>query len=201
MNSKFYELTQEKQWTILNASFKTFAKAGYRKASTADIALEAGVSKSLLFHYFGSKLELFTYLFQYSIDFMSKDLGSFPYKEKEDLFEMIHRANVIKLEVFKTHPYLYQFIYRAYYEEAPEVRAVVGKLNYNLISDNYAEVLKHMDCSSIKQGIAPEQIIHIILWVSDGFLQSKLLKNDIDPDQLLADFEKWMGVLKLTFYQ
>ena len=50
MNEKFYALPEEKQSQILNAAYKVFATNQYKKAPTSEIAAEAGISKSLLFH-------------------------------------------------------------------------------------------------------------------------------------------------------
>ena len=61
MNEKFYALPVEKQWQILNAAYKVFAMNQYKKASTSEIAAEARISKSLLFHYFHNKLELYIF--------------------------------------------------------------------------------------------------------------------------------------------
>ena len=68
MNDKFFDLKQEKQDRMINASLKIFSRGGYRHASTDEIVKEAGISKGLLFHYFGSKLGLYGFLFDYSAD-------------------------------------------------------------------------------------------------------------------------------------
>lgn len=201
MNARFHELPAEKQANMINAALKTFATMGYRKASTADIATEAGISKSLLFHYFSTKIELFSDIFNYSVDLMLDGLKDFHYQDNEDLFEMIHRSNLIKVRLFKTHPYLYKFIYQSYYEENPEVAAIVRKRNDALLPDAYADTIRYMDRSKLKDGIPPEKILQIILWVSEGFLQNKLVMHDTDPDRLLADFENWMDILKTCFYR
>ena len=52
MNDKFFDLKQEKQDRMINASLKIFSRGGYRHASTDEIVKEAGISKGLLFHYF-----------------------------------------------------------------------------------------------------------------------------------------------------
>ena len=70
MNEKFFDLNKEKQDRMINASLKLFALNGYKHASTDDIVTEAGISKGLLFHYFGSKLGLYTFLYDYSVRFM-----------------------------------------------------------------------------------------------------------------------------------
>ena len=201
MNDKFNELPGEKQMAVLNAALKTFALMGYKKASTQDIAREAAISKSLLFHYFDTKIGLFSYTFNYAVDTVSKSLQDFKYTEKEDLFEMIERANIIKIKVYKDHHYLYKFIYQSYFEEDPQALAIVRARNDDLIANNYENVLNHMDASKLREGIQTEKMLQIILWVSEGFLQSKLNARDIDPDKLLVDFNEWMRTLKICFYK
>lgn len=68
MNEKFYALPEEKQSQILNAAYKVFAMNQYKKAPTSEIAVEAGISKSLLFHYFHNKLELYLFLWKHAAD-------------------------------------------------------------------------------------------------------------------------------------
>lgn len=62
MNEKFYHLTEDRQRKIIDAAYKVFAKNTYKKAATAEIAKEGGISKALLFHYFRNKLELYSFL-------------------------------------------------------------------------------------------------------------------------------------------
>ena len=64
MNDKFYALPEEKQSQIINAAYKVFATNQYKKAPTSEIAAEAGISKSLLFHYFYNKQELYTFFME-----------------------------------------------------------------------------------------------------------------------------------------
>ena len=53
MNKKFFALPIQKQEAILNAGFCVFSQNSYKKSPTSEIADAAGISKSLLFHYYG----------------------------------------------------------------------------------------------------------------------------------------------------
>ena len=66
MNEKFFALPEEKQHTIINAGFRVFAQNSYKKSPVREIAEAAGISKSLLFHYFHNKKELYLFLWDYS---------------------------------------------------------------------------------------------------------------------------------------
>ena len=50
MNERFYTLPSEKQQKIINAGFRVFSQNSYRKSPMQEIADEAGISKSILFH-------------------------------------------------------------------------------------------------------------------------------------------------------
>ena len=62
MNEKFFALPEEKQQRILNAGYRVFSQNSYKKSPMSEIADEAGISKSLLFHYFRNKKELYLFL-------------------------------------------------------------------------------------------------------------------------------------------
>lgn len=55
MNEKFYALPIEKQQAIINAGYRVLSKSSYKKSPMSEIADAAGISKSLLFHYFYNK--------------------------------------------------------------------------------------------------------------------------------------------------
>ena len=57
MNDKFFSLPEEKQLAIINAGYRVFSQNSYKKSPMSEIAAEAGISKSLLFHYFKNKRE------------------------------------------------------------------------------------------------------------------------------------------------
>ena len=59
MNEKFYSLSKEKQQAIINAGYKVFSQNSYKKSPMQGVADVAGISKSLLFHYFHNKEEFY----------------------------------------------------------------------------------------------------------------------------------------------
>ena len=58
----------------------------YKKAPTSEIAAEAGISKSLLFHYFHNKLELYLFLWKYAADLTKKYMCKYKVYETDDFF-------------------------------------------------------------------------------------------------------------------
>ncbi len=58
MNERFFSLPVEKQQAIINAGYRVFSQNSYKNSPMSEIADAAGISKSLLFHYFHNKKEL-----------------------------------------------------------------------------------------------------------------------------------------------
>ena len=59
MNPKFFQLPPERQDLIRSSAMLEFGDNTFKKTSADSIAKRAGVSKSLLFHYFKDKRELY----------------------------------------------------------------------------------------------------------------------------------------------
>lgn len=62
MNEKFYSLPKEKQQAIINAGYRVFSQNSYKKSPMQEVADAAGISKSLLFHYFQNKKKFYMFL-------------------------------------------------------------------------------------------------------------------------------------------
>ena len=117
MNEKFFDLKKEKQDRIINAALKVFAENGYRHCSTDDIVHEAGISKGLLFHYFGSKMNLYEFLYDYCVKFLSMELKSSISADEKDYFTLMQNAELAKKNVLRSYPHMQAFIDRSMTED------------------------------------------------------------------------------------
>ena len=88
MNEKFFSLPEEKQVTIINAGYRVFSQNSYKKSPVSEIAAEAGISKSLLFHYFKNKRELYLFLLNKAAETTYKYLNEFGCHQEEDIFDI-----------------------------------------------------------------------------------------------------------------
>ncbi|HHT76935.1 MAG TPA: helix-turn-helix transcriptional regulator, partial [Clostridiaceae bacterium] len=62
MFENFLKIDITKQKRVLAAALEVFSREGYLRANTNEIAALAEISKGLLFHYFGSKKNLYLFL-------------------------------------------------------------------------------------------------------------------------------------------
>ena len=99
----FFNLSDAKKKAVIDAALHSFGANGYKKASVNDIAVCAGISKSMVFHYFGSKKKLYLYLIDYCISTIRNEISN-TVEETTDFFEKIRIAAQIKLNAMKKHP-------------------------------------------------------------------------------------------------
>lgn len=199
MNNRFFRLPLEKQQRIIDAAYKVFSENSYKKAPMSEIADEGGVSKALLFHYFINKLELYMFLWNRSIEQVHKSSLEYCVTDTTDFFEMIHRSLLAKCSVIRSHPYLYPFAIKAYYEQDPAVKSSIQK-NFHVVSKNSENILwKATDISKLRQDIDVRLMYQEILWTSDGYLRQMILSGKLDADQMEKDFERMIQQWKKVY--
>ena len=200
MNDKFFEIKNEKQERILNAAIKVFALNGYRKASTDVIVQEAGISKGLLFHYFSNKISLYEYVIDYSIKYMNFEFSGSVSKYEKDFFELQMMMEQAKIRVMKLYPYMQQFLSSLKYETDPKAKEVIGEIAYALES-MINVIYKQADTSKFQEYVVVQKVVDMIRWMSDSFLKEHLVEGDTDADALVAEFSKYLKMIKAHFYK
>ena len=200
MNDKFFEIKSEKQERILNAAIKVFALNGYRKASTDVIVQEASISKGLLFHYFTNKLSLYEYVIDYSIKYMNFEFNVSVNKYEKDFFELQTTMEQAKIRVMKAYPYMQQFLASLKYETDEKAKAVIGENAYALES-MINVIYKQADTSKFQDYVVVQKVVDMIRWMSDSFLKEHLVEGDTDADALVAEFSKYLKMIRAHFYK
>jgi len=117
MNNRFFELPKEKQDRFINAALQIFAKNGYKKASTDEIVKAAGISKGLLFHYFGSKQGLYEFVYMYSVKYISMEYSRTVPLFSIDFFSLQRKVEEAKRDIIRNYPYMNLFVTLAFREE------------------------------------------------------------------------------------
>lgn len=113
MNEKFWNLKKEKQDRMINAALKVFSQYGYYHASTDEIVKTAGISKGLLFHYFGSKIGVYAFLYDYATRFVTLELTGHVEKNENGYFELYEQILSAKVASMAQYPYIFLFLKKA----------------------------------------------------------------------------------------
>ena len=199
MNEKFYALSEEKQNAIINAGFKVFAKNSYKKSPINEIAIEAGISKSLLFFYFKNKKELYIFLLKKSEELTKKTLMESGVLNGTDIFDIMYRGLLAKASMMKKYPDMGNFSIKAYYEKDPEVVKDVQKIvaPYTKMETNMT--LPPLDKSKFKEGLDLNMMYQDMYLASEGYLWRMQQTDKLDIDKMVADYKKIIDFWKSIY--
>jgi len=201
MIDKFHSIPAEKQERILNAAMKAFSLNGYKLANTNDIAASAGISKGLLFYYFGSKRGLYVYLYTYSIQLVTKRTRILEVASETDFFELIIHAMESKTEIMFEYPYLFSFMLKAYYEQDLEVAGDIADMTVQSSDSSIDIIMRYADRSKFRDDVSLEKAYRIVRWCSEGFMKAKQLEGHLDAKALSDEFRECLRLLKRSFYK
>ena len=161
MNEKFFDLKTEKQDRMINASLKIFAKNGYANASTDEIVKEASISKGLLFHYFGSKLGLYTFLADYSVRYMKMEIMNAVNDKESDYFAILRTVEMARLAALKKFPFMQMFLHAMEMETDADAFKATKEQRANL-KILYQDMMKKADYASFRPEAEPGRVEKLI---------------------------------------
>ena len=198
---KFFSLPIEKQNSIIDAALKAFSAKGYKKASASDIANTAGISKAMIFHYFGSKKALYLYLIEFCGATFMKELGEKLDNTVTDFFDRMKMISNIKISLLKEHPAILSFLSGIYFEKDEEVKGDVKTIlsKGDNVRDKFA--FGGIDTSKFKDNINPELVMKMLYWIGEGYAARSSYQSEIDYDVLLKEMDDCLNLLKNNFYK
>lgn len=198
----FLSLPLEKQNIIIDAALLCFGTNGYKKTSVSDIAAAAGISKALVFHYFGTKKALYLYLIDLCTHIIMNELDEKFDNAVTDFFARIKLAASIEISVMKKHPAILSFLESVYFENDDEVKADIKAIlaNSEIESLRSKIAFEGTDTSKFKDDIDPKLVMKILTLLTDGYL-SKMPKTGIDLDALCEELDEYINLFKRNFYK
>lgn len=188
MNNRFFDLPAEKQQRIINAGFRVFSENSYKKSPMSEIAAAAGISKSLLFHYFHNKKELYMFLWDKGAEITMKYLNDYNCYEPTDLFEMMERGMRAKFRIMEEYPYMAAFAVKAFYEKDAEISVEIQKSYRKYFDIKASNALTALDPESFVPGLDLQMMYREMYWASEGYLWEMLQRGELDAAQMEKDF-------------
>ena len=199
MNERIFSLPAEKQQAIINAGYRVFSQNSYKNSPMSEIADAAGISKSLLFHYFHNKKEFYLFLWENCAEITIEYLTKYKCYEQENLFEQMERGMRAKMEIIRRYPEMANFTIKAFYEKDAEISTAV--------QESYRKYL-NLKADRTLSGINPEQFIpgldipmmyRDMYWASEGFLWEMVQRGHVDMDEMERGFTKLMNFWKSIY--
>lgn len=209
MNVKFDNLPEGKKQRIIGVCIEEFALNGYDSASTNTIVRKADISKGILFHYFGSKKNLFLYIYDYAMSFLIEKYYAIKESQPSDLFERLVWFSNLEMKIAFEEPLLYKMIFEAFFSMPESLRSDMTKIYETYYAQAIPFVLENIDTSKFKKDINPHRAIETVMLFMSG-LTTKYLKEYngktveeilVLMDKLLIEYNEYLDILKFGIYK
>lgn len=195
MNEKFFELKKEKQDRMINAALKVFSQYGYNHASTDEIVKEAQISKGLLFHYFGSKIGMYAFLYDYATRFVTLELTANVDKNENGYFELYHQILSAETAAMTQYPYILLFLDKANEEVNQEALAEISERR-----EKYQRIMNTLkdraDITMLAEGIDYQKLRNILDYTIDGLLRKNIKNESFRADLFMEEAEEYIDLIK-----
>lgn len=204
--TSFEKLSQEKKEHIVTVCMRNFMEKGYNLANTVDMAKLCGIAKGSLFHYFGSKKDLFLYLVRLCSErVMAETRHRLSCIKGESFLDRVRESVMIKMALPAQFPKETAFLAKAFsdinHEAAQELRALATAytaetkaLNRQYIGDLEPELLRE----DIQPDDARFYVQNLLDSVTTRLLQQYAAKRQelLDNTQIISDeLEKAMDFI------
>lgn len=193
MNDKFFDLSREKQDRMINGAIEVFAKNGFKHASTDDMVKAVDVSKGLWFHYFGSKLGLYTFVYGYSVKYMILELSSVVDGNEKNYFEIMKQIEFAKMRIRKSYPYMTMFVEQAFSETDADILEQTAE-DRRIFQEKMTGLIKNGEIPGITDKAKREKIKRMTQYTIDGIVRDKALS--VEPEAVYKEIRNYLELLR-----
>ena len=199
MNERFFTLPAERQQLIINAGYRVFSQNSYKNSPMSEIADAAGISKSLLFHYFHNKKELYLFLWDKCAKTTIEFLTKYQCYEQRGLFDSMERGMKAKMEIIRLYPDMGNFVIKAFYETDSDISAAIQESYHKYFHLKADKTRLNLDPEQFIPGLDIPMMYHDMYWASEGYLWEMVRRGNVNMDQMEADFKKLIDFWKSVY--
>ena len=202
---KIMSMGPEKRDRVINAALEEFCK-GFAHASTDTIVRKAGISKGLLFHYFGTKEGLYEFLLWYAFDVMVKEYFGLLNLEQRDILDRLRQMILLKWDPSYKAPALFDFLIAAYARERGDPSNQFAGMYQAVQTDVAGRLFADIDFSLFRNDISADMAVSVIQWSLLGYSDSKISKDKVlgdyqkEYETYLADLDGYFSLFRKVFY-
>ncbi len=191
-------IDEQKRGRVMRASIEEFTK-GYEAASTNEIVRKAGISKGLLFHYFGSKKNLYMTVFREVVQRTTEALLSRAGELPGDVVERMLRLSLIKLELYREDPKGWLFLADAVSNPPHELKQEIRSAQAELTDFGMKAFLAGLDLAQLRPDVDAQCLIRFALLFLKGLEQEYLDRGDLaslDLEEVMQEFTVYFELLR-----
>jgi AcrR family transcriptional regulator len=176
---------------IVQSSIEEFSEHGFEKASTDRISQRAEVSKGLIFHYFGSKENLFMIAMNKCIDDAISEFQGMELP-KDDFISILMKMMEVKYKFFMNNPMHYKMLVGGFYNSPKKLKADLEKRYIEIRQVGINILIDIIKGLPMKKNIAAEDIVSIMSAIT-SIIESKYIPLfSIES----SSYEKYYDVVK-----
>ncbi len=201
---KIYTLEPDKRQRILDAAMAEFEK-GYNRAATDEICKQAGISKGLLFFYFGTKKELFFFLMRRAAASVVRAYADVSLESRDYLLSLWNislKAIQLSLSGNADIRFLMSAFFSAKQEFGDELLGLESPLDGLM-----RQMIARADRSLFREGIDIDKALKVIYWFMQGYSAELAKRGDSMADYettyetIEREFEEYLAFLRSMFYK
>jgi len=197
------KMNPDKRIRLINAAMNEFGENRFEKASTNAIVKEARISKGLLYHYFSSKKDLYTYIFDYTIKAIILPIAEQVGFEDADIIRRIERITKLKVKILDEMPALLTFS-KTMYEGMgyDEVKKVIEKYNPIPLDMYYSHnVDKTLFREEVDVAMAIKTIQYTLERVGDSYLMQRNKGIEPEIENVIREVEGFLAHFRNIYYK
>ena len=199
---RFENLSEDRRRIVVDAAVEVFGDRDYDRASTADIARRAGVSKSQLFFYFRNKRDLYLYVLTAVTRRVAETVVDDRWYQIDDFFEIMRYAATRKAALVGLSPRVMTFFVRAFYLGHRDVSGALDAFMTDAVPAMVQTYLGHVRWERFREGVDPMRVVRMLVWCGDGYLHARLRGGgEFDMEAMLSEFLVWLDWLKRATYK
>lgn len=165
------------------------------------VAMEAGISKSLLFYYFKNKKEYYFFILNQVINDLNAHLSEIINEEKSyDLFGKVIEIIELKQNYYEGLQLYYELFKRTYYERDEDLLDELQSVKKKLMQP-YEKLLKSIDKNKFKDINEVTNCFKILLYCAEGLLSNIKLDDIVNWDILVNEYMCIIHSLKQHYYK
>ena len=192
MYEKFEAINPEKRERIIGACLDEFASKGYDKANTNEIVQKAGISKGLLFHYFGSKKRMYLYIADRALKTVGDAAREAMHSLPEDILEMVAEISAVKMRVALEYPRETKVLFDAYLNTPEVIRDDIEKEYAGVFEVQKEKFIALMDKSRLRDDVTPEQAYDLIYACAQGAFNPIVGQHeDVSIEEAMERIERY----------
>jgi len=192
----------DKRARLVAAALDEFATRGFEHASTNAITEAAGVSKGILFHYFGSKAGLYLAVVAHCLEhgIAWGRAQHAPENQPEDFIERLLESGMRKLRYTIEHPNEAKLVMDAFSAPPPGLRdqiEALGRQYWPAAMNSWREGL---DPKRFRRGVEVDKAFEVVAIFLDGLRTRFGATGAVDAAQFARMVEETKDYLELLKY-